>query len=119
MNRYSWEIPEGGCPEGEDPLAAGKRELAEETGLSAREWRLLGEADLSNSVSDEGAVYFLATELAHGDAEPEGSEVLQHKRVSLEEALQMIHDKSITDALSIIAILHYARLKQPENMFGT
>src|SRR5262245_17307219 len=33
LNRYSWEIPEGGCPQGEDPLAAARRELAEETGL--------------------------------------------------------------------------------------
>jgi 8-oxo-dGTP pyrophosphatase MutT (NUDIX family) len=115
MNSYSWEIPEGGCPEGEDPLSAARRELAEETGLTARDWRLLGEADLSNSVSDERAIYFLATDLTHGEAEPEGSEVLQQKRVSLDEALSMIESKAITDALSIIALYHYARLKQSAN----
>ena len=109
LNRYSWEIPEGGCPEGEDPLSTAKRELAEETGFTAQNWRLLGEADLSNSVSDETAVFFLATELTAGEAEPEGSEVFQRKKVSLAEALEMIDDSSITDALSILALLHYAR----------
>ena len=53
LERYSWEIPEGGCAEGEDPLDAARRELEEETGLRARNWRKLGAAHLSNSVSDE------------------------------------------------------------------
>ncbi len=110
LNRYSWEIPEGGCPEGEEPLQAAQRELLEETGLQAREWKLIGEADLSNSVSDERALYFLATGLTQGEAAPEGSEVLQRRRVSLNEALQMIDRQEITDALSILALLHSARL---------
>ena len=44
LERYSWEIPEGGCPEDEEPLRAAQRELREETGLEARNWRRLGEA---------------------------------------------------------------------------
>ena len=63
LDRYSWEIPEGGCPEGEEPLGAARRELREETGLEAGSWRRLGEAYLSNSVADEYAVWFLATDL--------------------------------------------------------
>jgi hypothetical protein len=39
LQSYSWEIPEGGCPEGEEPLLAARRELKEETGLEARRWR--------------------------------------------------------------------------------
>src|SRR5262245_7853420 len=74
MNQYSWEIPEGGCPEGEDPLHAAQRELLEETGLQARDWKLAGEADLSNSVSDEKALWYLATELRQDQAQPEGTE---------------------------------------------
>jgi 8-oxo-dGTP pyrophosphatase MutT (NUDIX family) len=111
LNRYSWEIPEGGCPEGEEPLRAAQRELLEETGLQAREWKLLGESDLSNSVSDERAYWFLASGLIQGEAEPEGSEVLQRRRVPLDEALAMIDRREITDALSIIALLQYARQK--------
>jgi 8-oxo-dGTP pyrophosphatase MutT (NUDIX family) len=112
MNQYSWEIPEGGCSEGEDPLHAAQRELLEETGLQARNWKLVGEADLSNSVSDEKALWYLATGLIQGDAQPDGTEVLQHRRVRLSEALRMVDAHEITDALSIISLLAYARQKE-------
>ena len=111
-NRYSWEIPEGGCPEGEEPLRAAQRELMEETGLQAREWKLLGEADLSNSVTDEQALWFLATDLVQGEAKPDGSELLERRRVPLEEVLEMIDRKEITDALSLLALLHYERWRK-------
>jgi 8-oxo-dGTP pyrophosphatase MutT (NUDIX family) len=114
LDRYSWEIPEGGCPEGEDPLEAAQRELQEETGLHAQNWKLVGEAELSNSVGDEQAIWFVATELVQGEAEPEGTEVLKQRRVSLAEALRMIETHEIRDSLSIIALLHYARQTQAE-----
>ncbi len=110
LNRYSWEIPEGGCPEGEEPLAAGQRELEEETGLRAGRWRKLGEAHLSNSVSDEWAIWFLATELAAGEYRPEGTEQLQVRRVPFGEALRMARAGEITDALSLLAIMNYELL---------
>ena len=108
LERYSWEIPEGGCPEGEEPLRAAQRELREETGLEATRWRMLGEAHLSNSVSDEYAVWFLATGLARGEARPEGTENLEVRRVPLREALGMALDGGITDALSVLALTSYA-----------
>jgi 8-oxo-dGTP pyrophosphatase MutT (NUDIX family) len=111
LEQYSWEIPEGGCPVGEDPLQAAQRELKEETGLSARHWQLLGRAHLSNSVSDEEALYYLATDLAPGDTEPEGTEKLQLCRVPFAEALRMALAGEITDALSVLALLRYALLK--------
>ena len=104
---YSWEIPEGGCPRDEEPLAAAQRELLEETGLVARDWRLLGTADLSNSVTDERALYYLATGLTQHAARPEGTEKLERRRVTAKEALEMIETGDITDALSIIGILRY------------
>ena len=104
LERYSWEIPEGGCPEGCDPLEAARRELAEETGLRARRWTKMGEAHLSNSVSDEVAVWFLAEGLEQGEQRPEGTERLQVRRVSLKEALRMVGSGEITDALSVMAI---------------
>jgi 8-oxo-dGTP pyrophosphatase MutT (NUDIX family) len=108
LQSYSWEIPEGGCPEGEEPLLAARRELKEETGLEARRWRRLGEAYLSNSVADEYAVWFVATGLVPGDWCPEGAERLSVRRVPLREALTMALDGEITDALSLLAIMSYA-----------
>jgi 8-oxo-dGTP pyrophosphatase MutT (NUDIX family) len=108
LEMYSWEIPEGGCPEGEEPLGAARRELREETVLEATSWRKLGEAYLSNSVADEHAVWFLATGLVPGEVRPEGTEKIRVRRVPLREALAMSLDGEITDALSILAITSYA-----------
>ena len=114
LQSYSWEIPEGGCPEGEEPLLAARRELKEETGLEARRWRRLGEAYLSNSVADEYAVWFLATGLVPGDSRPEGAERLSVRRVPLREALDMALGGEITDALSQLAIMSYALERPPD-----
>ena len=107
LEQYSWEIPEGGCPEGEDLLAAAHRELAEETGLRAKSWKLMGEAHLSNSVSDERAVWFLATDLTQGEHEPEGTEQLNLRRLPVAEVMRMAMNGGITDALSLLAIMSY------------
>jgi 8-oxo-dGTP pyrophosphatase MutT (NUDIX family) len=105
LERYSWEIVEGGCGEGEEPLDAARRELEEETGLRASSWVKMCEAHLSNSVSDELAVWYLATELEQGECRPEGTERLQVRRVSVEEALRMTFTGEITDALSMLALM--------------
>lgn len=108
LNVYSWEVPEGGCPEGEDPLDAAKRELKEETGLSAANWEKLGEAHLSNSVSDEYAIWYLATDLTQDEPSPEGSEKLAVRRLDFAEAVEWALSGKITDAISVMAILGYA-----------
>ncbi len=118
LDRYSWEIPEGGCPVGEDPLAAAKRELREETGLEAGKWRLAGEAHLSNSVSDERALWFVATELSLGESCPEGTERLLVRRVPFGEALRMALAGEITDALSLLAIMRFQLEGGPESLRG-
>lgn len=107
LDLYSWEIPEGGCPEGEDPLAAARRELEEETGLTAGRWEKLGEAHLSNSVSDELAVWYVATELVQGRQRPDGTERLKVRRIPFAEALRMALGGTITDALSVLALSSY------------
>ncbi len=108
LDRYSWEIPEGGCPEGEDPFEAAQRELREETGLVAMKWEELVRSHLSNSVSDEEAILYLATELEQKQANPEETEVLDYKHVPFTEALAMVRRGEIMDSVSVIAIMHYA-----------
>jgi 8-oxo-dGTP pyrophosphatase MutT (NUDIX family) len=109
---YSWELPEGGCTPDEDHLSAAKRELLEETGLSAARWQLMGTAHLSNSVADELAVWFIATELTQGVQCPEGTEQLRVRRVPLPEAIDMALRGEITDAISLMALMQYQL--QPE-----
>ena len=66
LDAYSWEIPEGGCPETESPEETARRELREETGLVAGRLELVATSHLSNSVSDELGYVFRATELTAG-----------------------------------------------------
>jgi ADP-ribose pyrophosphatase len=111
LNEYTWEIPEGGGPLGTDPLNAAKRELLEETGLTAGDWTEIQRMHLSNSVSDEFSIIYLARNLSHGEAEPEETEQLQIRKLPFEEAYQMVLDGSITDSLSVAGILKIKLLK--------
>ena len=79
----------------------------EETGLRAGQWKEIGRAHLSNSVSDEEAIFFLATELEQGTAEPEATELFAHKRVPFTKAVDMVITGEITDSVSVLAIFHY------------
>ena len=105
LNRYSWEIPEGGCPLGTDPLETAKRELIEETGIRAGHWSKLLDMDVSNSVTDETGMVFLARDLRFGEARPEDTEELQVRRVPFRTAVDMVLNGDITDSLSMVAIL--------------
>jgi 8-oxo-dGTP pyrophosphatase MutT (NUDIX family) len=105
LNRYSWEIPEGGGPVGTDPLESAKRELLEETGLKAERWEKLLELHLSNSVSDELGILFLATGLSQHKPMPEETEQLDVKRVAFHEAFDLFERGQITDSLTVVALL--------------
>lgn len=105
INQYSWEVPEGGCPIGEDQLQAAQRELLEETGLKAQHWEHIADAYLSNSVSDEAGSIYVATELTQETATPEETEQLVVKKLPFEEVYRMVCEGRITDMFSITAIL--------------
>lgn len=105
LDAYSWEIPEGGSPIGDDPLAGAKRELREETGLEAGNWQLLQQLHLSNSISDEFAIIYLARGLTQHIAQPEETEQLSIKKIPFTEAYQMVEDGTITDTMSVTAII--------------
>lgn len=105
LNQYSWEIPEGGGKQGVDPLDSAKRELLEETGLKAAKWTEIQRMHLSNSVSDELAIIYLAEELTQHEAEPEETEELAIKKIHIDDAYRMIETGEITDSITVAAIL--------------
>lgn len=106
IDKYSWEIPEGGCPVDEEPLQTAKRELLEETGLGAGNWERIMQMHLSNSVTDEYCEVFLATGIhVVSEAEPEETEQLQVKKIPFDEAYKMVMDNEITDAITVAAVL--------------
>ena len=104
IDAWSWEIPEGGVPADETPIAGAQRELREETGVEADGWRELCRVHLSNSVSDEAGVVFAARARHHGEAAPEPTEQLVIRWVPLDAALTMARMGEITDSLSIIGL---------------
>ena len=104
LDHYSWEIPEGGGRMDEDPLEGAKRELLEETGLVAEDWTKILTMHLSNSVSDEQAVIYLARNLKQKKAEPEATEDLIVKKLAFDEVVRMMEAGEITDAMSVAAI---------------
>lgn len=105
LGLYSWEIPEGGGILGVDPFDSAKRELLEETGLKASRWTELQRMHLSNSVSDELAIIYLAQDLQQFEAEPEDTEQLIVKKVPFAEVYRMVCNGEITDSLTVAAIL--------------
>ena len=110
LNAYSWEIPEGGGKLTIDPLESAKRELLEETGLKANKWSELLVMHLSNSVSDEKAIIYLAEDLEQFEAEPEETELLEIKKLPFNRAYEMVMNSEITDSMSVAAILKYKLL---------
>lgn len=110
LNEYSWEIPTGGGPMHEDKLYSAKRELREETGLSANKWQQLLRIHTSNSVTDEEGFIFLAEDLKLGETDFDDTEDLQVWRLPMKNALEMAMDGRITDSMSLAAILKVSRI---------
>ncbi len=101
---YSWEIPMGGSPIGEDLLTTAKRELKEETGLTAESWTPLLHVHTSNSVTDEEGYVYVAKNLQFGETAFEESEDITVKKVPLKHAIHMASEGQITDAISVAAL---------------
>lgn len=105
IDEYSWEVPEGGGPLGTDPLESARRELIEETGIRAEKWTLAGNLHMSNSVTDESGLIYVAQQLSFGEAAPEDTEELRVKKLPFDEVVEMVINNEITDALAVCAIL--------------
>lgn len=105
LKQYSWEICEGGGLHKKDVLESAKRELLEELGIRAKNWNKIMEMHLSNSVSDEQGVIYIAKDLSHFEPEPEDCEVLQIKKLPFNDVYEMVMNGEITDTLTVAGIL--------------
>jgi ADP-ribose pyrophosphatase len=112
LKQYSWEIPEGGGKLDVPPLDSAKRELLEETGITAGKWTPIQELHLSNSATDEYGILYLAEELSFGESEPEDDEKLEVRKLPFEELYSMVQKGEITDSLTVVAVLKIKLMMQ-------
>jgi 8-oxo-dGTP pyrophosphatase MutT (NUDIX family) len=112
LGEFSWELPMGGAPLSEAPLAAAQRELAEETGLRAERWKEIMRLHTSNSITDEIGIVYVATGLTPGETRFEETEDLEIRKLPLDEAVEMVLDGRITDAISAAALLRVQLLRK-------
>jgi len=111
LDEYSWEIPMGGVPLATDPLAGAQRELKEETGLTAASWEKILSVRISNSVTDELGVVYVAKDLEKGEPEFDDTERIEIRRLPFDELLRMVMDGEITDGLSVAGVLKLASIR--------
>ena len=105
LGTYTWELPMGGAADGEEPIEAARRELKEETGLTASRWSQILRLHVSNSITDEEGFVFIAQDLEEGAPDFDETEDLQIQKLPLAEALAMVSCGEITDAMTVAALL--------------
>ncbi|NNF01711.1 MAG: NUDIX hydrolase [Bacteroidia bacterium] len=105
LDRFEWELPEGGSPLGKDLLENAKRELQEETGIQANKWEKILEMQLSNSVTDEISVSYIARELTIGESQPDSNERLYLRKLPFSELYEMVMKGDVRDALTVATVL--------------
>ena len=108
-----WELPAGRIDDGETSLTAAKRELLEETGYSARQWKRVLHFYVSPGFLDETMTIYLARSLQAGKAQPEADERIAVRFFSLSEAKRMALNGRIQDAKTISGILWLAQMPRP------
>src|SRR5580700_2307793 len=108
-----WELPAGRIDDGETALTAAKRELLEETGYSARQWKRILHFYVSPGFLDETMTIYLARGLQAGEAQPEPDERIAVRFFSLSEAKRMAINGRIRDAKTISGILWLAEMARP------
>ena len=112
LNEFHWEIPEGGGPLDHDPLESAKRELKEETGLTAKTWTPLLKMNPSNSTTDEECLIYVAEDLEYGKNELEETEAdMKVRKIPLTDAIEMVMRGEILDSMTMLGLLMVARIR--------
>lgn len=113
VGRRLLELPAGKLDvAGESELECARRELCEETGLEAAEWRRLVSFFTTPGFTDERITCYLASDLsqARGSVPTDPDEIISIERWPLSQALEAITDGEIQDAKTIVGLLLAARL---------
>ena len=105
---YLWELPAGRIDPGESALAGAKRELIEETGYRARQWKRAVIFYSSPGFLDETMAIYLARGLTSGEAKPEEDESIACKLVSLSQVIEWIFSGKVRDGKTIAGVLWLA-----------
>ncbi|MEM7019871.1 MAG: NUDIX hydrolase [Pseudomonadota bacterium] len=105
---WIWEIPAGKIDTGEPPLQTAKRELQEETGVTAEDWVSLGEMFSTPGFCDEKIYIYLARDLSLGQRQPEMYEHIEVHWIPLPKALEWVYDNTIQDAKTITGLTRAA-----------
>ena len=109
LRRFLWELPAGRIEPRENPLAAARRELREETGYQARRWRRLLKLFPTPGFVSEVMILYEARGLHRGEARPEPDEAIRVCAFTVKHLLQRIRQGKLPDAKSVAGILYYAR----------
>ena len=99
------EIPAGKLDEGEDPLVGAKRELKEETGITADNYKHLTSIFPAAGYSGEKLEIYLATGFHYGEDNPDFDEFLEIEKVHIDELVKMIFEGKIHDSKTLVGVL--------------
>lgn len=112
VGRITIEGVSGGIEHGEDPLEAARRELREELGIIAKQWKSLGMVDPFTAAVVSPTKLYLASQLMFVEPENEATERIECVRMPLSKALAMIDQTEITHGPTCVALLKIALLRE-------